>query len=179
MTQRPLLEKTSWVAGIASAVIAAFLWLKPSPSEHSKADIKTELRVSSPVLKDISNKTSSETIATAAKPKVKTRWSCEGISNDLQPALTAAKNISYTSPRDTALLSLSRKALCLEKYEMFEQVAQQISYIAPRDQAYGDAVDFALGVRKFELAEKFAEKIAYSAPRDEARARIAEKSSER
>ena len=179
MSQRPLLERASWIAGIASAVIAVGVWLKPNaPEPVPSAQAASVQPVPHPALYAAPTQGSSQPALTSSQQR-QTRWSCEGIAPDLQPAINAAKNISYTSPRDEALLSIARKALCLENYELFKQVARQISYTAPRDQVYGDAVDFSIGLRKFELAEKFAASIAYTAPRDAARARIVAKASER
>lgn len=179
MTQRPFLEKASWVAGIASAIIATVVWLKPSSPVEASSAKSAETKTAAPAPKPVENTATPSSPSTEPKAEKSTRWSCEGIATDLQPAFAAAKNISYTAPRDEAFLNLARKALCLENYAMFEEAAKQIAYTAPRDQAYRDAVDFALGVRKFDLAEKFVGQIAYTAPRDAARARIAAKSSER
>lgn len=177
-TPHPFLEKASWVAGIASAIIAAVVWLKPSSTSEASDAKNPTLQAPTPSQKQPEQPAPLNVSAVAAKSNGNARWSCDGIATDLLPAFTAAKNITYTAPRDQAYFALARKALCLENYSMFDEAAKLITYTAPKDQAYGDAVDFALGIRKFDLAEKFASQITYTAPRDAARARIVAKSSE-
>lgn len=177
MSERHFLEKASWVAGIASAVIAAIVWLKPNGA--SEAIANQEPSPTSPVPSPIASGSVVNKPASAASSTISTRWSCSGIASDLRAAFNSAKNISYTQPKDQAFLSLARKALCLENYAMFEEAVNKISYTAPKDQAYTDGVDFALDRGKFDLAEKFASQIAYTIPQDAARARIVSKASER
>jgi len=179
MTLRPFLEIASWVAGIASAIIAIVVWLKPSTSEQAPIAQKPQQVASVPSPKSGVGATTVKIDVSPPENSPNTRWSCEGVASDLQPAFAAAQNIYYTAQRDDAYLSLARKALCLENYAMFDEVAKKIYYTAQRDQAYGDAVEFALGVCKFELAEDFAKKIYYTASRDAARARAVARASAR
>lgn len=172
--QRPFLERASWLAGIVSAVIAVVVWLNPSSTEPAQVGQKNVQSVPPSVPKENAEAKVTTTNSSAAfdqKPVI-TRWSCDGVASDLQPALAAAKNIYYTESRDDAFLDLSRKALCLENYSLFEEAAGRIYYTEKRDGAYSDGVDFVLGVRKFDLAEKLAGKIYYTAKRDAARARV-------
>jgi hypothetical protein len=180
--ERHFLEKASWVAGIVSAVIALVIWIKPDNSVSilpPKQKQESVLPAPTPINPKEVAKGPEETTQAATTHNSFARWSCENIAHDLEPAYEAARKISYTDPRDKAFLSLARKALCLENYEMFERAAKQIAYTDPRDKAYGDAVDFTLNLRKFDLAEKYAKNIAYTDPRDAAMARIVAKSSER
>ena len=179
MTPRPFLEIASWVAGIASAIIAIVVWLKPGISEQAPIAQKSQQIASVPSPKGGVGEPLVQIGVSPPESSPNTRWSCEGVASDLQPAFAAAQNIYYTAQRDEAYLSLARKALCLENYPMFDEVAKKIYYTAQRDQAYGDAVDFALSVRKFELAENFAKKIYYTAQRDAARARVVARASAR
>jgi hypothetical protein len=180
--ERHFLEKASWVAGIVSAVITLVVWIKPENSASASPPKQKQANVApapTPISSKEIVKPPEAKTQTAATPNASTRWSCEGIAARLEPAYEAAKKISYTDPRDKAFLSLARKALCLENYEMFEKAAKQIGYTNPRDEAYGDAVDFTLNLRKFDLADKYAKQIAYTDPRDAAMARIVAKASER
>jgi hypothetical protein len=179
MPPRPFLEIASWVAGIASAIIAIVVWLKPSASEQAPIAQKSQQIAPAPSPNGGVGEPPAQVGASPPVRSPNTRWSCEGVASDLQPAFVAAQNIYYTGPRDEAYLSLARKALCLENYPMFDEVAKKIYYTAQRDQVYGDAVDFALNVRKFELAENFAKKIYYTAQRDAARARVVARASAR
>jgi len=179
--ERHFLEKASWVAGIVSTVIALAVWIKPDNSASALSP-KQQVNVApapTPIGSKETVKFPDEKTQLVATPNASTRWSCEGIAPNLEPAYEAAKKISYTNPRDKAFLTIARKALCLENYEMFERAAKQIGYTDPKDEAYGDAVDFTLNLRKFDLADKYAKQIAYADPRDAAMARIVAKSSER
>jgi hypothetical protein len=75
------------------------------------------------------------------------------------------------------MISIARKALCIQNYQLFEQAANEISYSSRRDQVYVDGVDFTLNSKKFALAEKYAAKISYSSTQDAARKRIVLKAS--
>jgi hypothetical protein len=179
MTQRPVLENLSWIAGIASAVIAAVVWVKPNASSPADAPAPVPAAAAAPSQQSAAAQKNENLAVGDERLQPKARWSCDRVADDLQPAMNAAKKIAYLGNRDQAYKSIARKALCLEKYELFEQIAAQISYSGSRDEAFIDGVDFALGVRKFEVAHRFSEQIMFSGSRDVARARIVAKSSER
>lgn len=180
MSDRSMLEKASWVAGIVSAAVAIIVWLKPSPTEPA---IAHPLQWVGPAKKVEEHKPTTSSVtqqekAPAQLPASAKSWSCEGVATDLQPAFDTARKISYTDPRNSAFLSLARKALCFENYPMFEQAAGQISYTDVKNQAFLDAVDVALDARNFDMANKYADSISYTDLANKARARIVAKLSE-
>ena len=172
MNKRPPLETASWVAGIASAIVAIVVWLKPPSAESSPTQPPSPNALAAPSPTKLPVPADGASAVSSPRPP-STRWSCAAVAADLQPAWESARKISYVSPRDAALADVARSALCLQDYALFHQIAAEVNYVTPRDQLYGDAVDFALGIGKFELAEQFASKISYVTPRDVARARIA------
>ena len=164
MSDRSILEKASWVAGIVSAVVAIVVWLKPSPTEPA---IAQSLQLVAPATKVEQHKSETSSVTQQEKtpaqfPVSAKSWSCEAVATDLQPAFETARKITYTNPRNTAFISLARKALCFENYPMFEQAAGQISYTDVKNQAFLDAVDVTLEVRKFDMANKYADSISYT-----------------
>lgn len=175
--KQSILERASWIAGIVSAAIALIAWLGPFSYQQQKDN---------PDQKIIHSKEAIETRSTPksvakvlGETKIDERWSCDGVSHDLQPAFEAARGISYSSRKDETMISIARKALCIQNYQLFEQAANEISYSSRRDQAYVDGVDFTLNSKKFTLAEKYAAKISYSSTQDAARKRIVLKASQK
>lgn len=173
--KRPRLEVASWIAGIASAILGFIVWLSPfahdqrQPTEQAKIHEVT-------VFRDANG--TSETLVSGPdirlEPVSPTRLSvvCGTGDTQLRVALEAAQKLSYTGPRDEALLSVSRSAICLDNLEVFEKAVSKMGYSKNKDTAYKEVINELLNAGKYGPAEKYANQLSYSSDRDSARSRI-------
>lgn len=180
MSDKSFLDKTASIAtilGLPVAIVAAyFAWLAISPKQEDPNPKQGQDVVVEPKPQASSVLQTTEINSNPAGPdslKNGTQWSCEDVGGDLSAAFSAAKGIRYKTHRDDVLVPLSKQALCVNKFDLFESIVNEISFRTTKDEALVDGVDFVLKLRRFDLAEKYAGLISFRTTADKVRERIA------
>jgi hypothetical protein len=172
MTKRSNLEKASWVAGIVSAIIAAYALYKPDPQTPQKP-----ISVS-PVAKATEGASSNVSLdKTTSEPTVEKKENgCLAEFGSLADALRSAQMINTTAIRDGAYADIAQRALCLKDQELFEEAVKRIYTTIIRDQAYMHGVDHYLKEKNREMSTALAQRIYQTTLRDIALAKISAQS---
>ena len=181
MQQKSLLERASWIAGIVSAILAAYLWLAPqknpgetqpeakaqqqSPPVRAQPAPMQTLPVSPPRTADATPTQGEATSGVGAATVCPT-------TESIQLALKQASALSTYSSRDEAYSVLVGDALCLGNLELVYSIAANISSYDGRDKEYTRVFAVAISQGKLDLAEKVAGNFRSYAKRDSARKQI-------
>ena len=172
MTDRPLLEKLSWIATILGLPVAIWFGLKSlSPLVESKTP-EIQITASSPTQATSDLAHSKNNISESKK----TKWLCDGDMTNLSLAFDSTKAMPYPSSRDATFVVVGRKTLCIENYELFKQIIGEIAYPSNRDALIREGVDFAVEKKNFKVASELVDLMAYPSNSTEARQQIANKS---
>ena len=113
MTDRPLLEKISWIATILGLPVAIwFGWNSMAPPVKSKAP-EVEITTSSPKIAASDSANSKADISEFKTAK----WSCDGDMTNLSVAFDSTKAMPYPSSRDATFVVVGRKSLCIGRIQ--------------------------------------------------------------
>jgi hypothetical protein len=172
MSDRPILEKLSWIATILALPVAIwFGWKSMTPPVESKVP-EIQIAASSPTeaTSDLAHSKTSKSESKNAK------WSCDGDMTNLSVAFESTKAMPYPTSRDATFVVVGRKSLCIENYELFKKVIGEIAYPSNRDALIREGVDFAVEKKNFKVASELVDLMAYPSNSTEARQQIASKS---
>jgi hypothetical protein len=153
--QRPKLEIASWIAGVISAVLAAFAYISsPAPSSGS---------ASSTVAAPEKLKQASTPAVPSIELKIK-----DAKNDELVEALTAAKSITSISERDSQLFSLVQEGVRRRELAVAFFSAKAITSISLRDNALYGLTCWTMNFRGTAEARSVASAITSISLRDDA-----------
>lgn len=170
LKNHPILEVVSWIAGIFAlpTMIAIAIWL-PVKSPETNKEPPTQAPTATPPSRTVSDAPAAPPATTTTKRDSEgATWSCDGVAQDLKPALAAAKALSSQVEGDRALAAVARKGLCIYDFAVFDQAAVAVRSQTMSDRVYFDAVRTTVEQRSFDLARNYADKIRSSVERDKA-----------
>ncbi len=171
MSNRPLLEKLSWIA----AIVGCLYVVVPDMQRLFKGGT-SEVNSSSELAVPLPSRAASIAEAVeVAKQAVttKTRWECNGGIKSLYVAFNSAKEMHYRTSRDEALILVGKSALCVQDYDLLKEIIEEISYKTNRDALLKDAVDVAIGVGNLQEANGFADLMVFRSNANVAKQKIA------
>ena len=148
------LEVASWIAGIASAIIALVTLLPTS---------KSSTETQPPPQKQSTPQLTQDTSSKSASTKLR-----EDKNNGLVEALSAAKDITAISARDEQLYALTREGIRRREFQYALSAANGITSIATRDKALYALTCWTMNLQGNAEARKAASAITSIALRDEA-----------
>lgn len=166
---RPLLEKISWVAGIISAGIAAWLWLSPPKQSVDTTTAKAAPAVQAPTTSPLP-----ESQAHAQASPLVSGGPAASCPNAAQigVGVKTADGISSLAARDSAYSSLVLDALCNIDFDTAHSISRRISSLSARDNAYMVIVSDAVKRQDMENANRASGSISSLSARDRAKAMI-------
>jgi len=150
---RPALETVSWIAGIASALIAAYLLFAPARQQPPQREPE---------------KTAEDRQPPDKIPQISSARPEDIDTTNFRAALETAKSIRSSATRDSELRGLAREAISRGQLELAFEAANEIRDTTTRDEVLAALTCWAAHARTPAFARAVANAIRTSTVRDDA-----------